>query len=49
MGSKILFNTVFINLEQVAHSGSFFAVYIEGWIQRDLVGVGVHWFKKFFG
>ena len=27
MGSKILFNTVFINLEQVVHSGSFFAVY----------------------
>ena len=27
MGSKILFNTVFINLEQVLHSGSFFAVY----------------------
>ena len=28
MGSKILFNTVFINLEQVVHSRSFFAVYI---------------------
>ena len=27
MGSKILFNTVFINAEQVVHSGSFFAVY----------------------
>ena len=27
MGSKILFNTVFINLEQVVHSGSFLAVY----------------------
>ena len=27
MGSKILFNAVFFNLEQVVHSGSFFAVY----------------------
>ena len=26
VGSKILFNTVFINLEPVVHSGSFFAV-----------------------
>ena len=26
MGSKILFNAVFINLEQVVHSRSFFAV-----------------------